>query len=301
MLNCKDLTMSKSISYPTYLLEKSLDQYFREVWQFPVLEKEQEQILAIRLRESGDTNAAHSLVTSHLRLVVKIAMKYRGYGLPISDLISEGNIGLMRAVKKFDPDRGFRLSTYAMWWIKASITEFVLKSWSLVRMGTVASQKKLFFSLRRLKSRLNILDSGELTESQASELSSKLNATPEQVSYMNRRLSGRDFSLNTPVRGDGQTAEVQDTLVDPNPSQETLFSQNEEKEISSKCLAESVALLPERERYIFTQRRLIEDPPTLEDLGKKFGVSRERIRQLEARAFDRVRASVVAQREKFGA
>ena len=293
--------MSKSISYPMYLLGESLDQYFREVWQFPVLEKEHEQMLAIRLRESGDTNAAHSLVTSHLRLVVKIAMKYRGYGLPISDLISEGNIGLMRAVKKFDPDKGFRLSTYAMWWIRASITEFVLKSWSLVRMGTVASQKKLFFSLRRLKSRLNMFDSGELTESQASELSSKLNATPEQVSYMNRRLSGRDFSLNTPLRGDKHTVEVQDTLVDPNPSQEAVFAQNEEKEISSKYLAKSVALLPERERYIFTQRRLVEDPPTLEDLGKQFGVSRERIRQLESRAFDKVRASVVAQSREFKA
>jgi RNA polymerase sigma-32 factor len=285
--------MTKIFTSPATLSEEGINQYFQQVWKFPVLEKEQEQMLAIRLRERGDTNAAHKLVTSHLRLVVKIAMKYRGYGLPISDLVSEGNIGLMRAVKKFDPDKGFRLSTYAMWWIRASITEFVLKSWSLVRMGTVASQKKLFFSLRRMKARLNMFDSGDLTDGQALKLSDKLKATPEQVVYMNRRIAGRDFSLNTPMSDERDGSEFQDMLADDKPSQEQVFALNEERHQNGEVLANAIAKLPEREKYIFTKRRLSESPPTLEELGKKFGVSRERIRQLEARAFRRVQEFVV--------
>jgi RNA polymerase sigma-32 factor len=292
--------MSQSLIFPTVVSEEGIRQYFRQVWKFPILDKEQEQMLAIQLRESGDTEAAHTLVTSHLRLVVKIAMRYKGYGLPISDLVSEGNIGLMRAVKKFDPDKGFRLSTYAMWWIKASITEFVLKSWSLVRMGTVAAQKKLFFSLRNLKARLNILDSGELSEKQAGELAHKLNATEEQVTYMNRRLSVRDLSLNAPMSGEDDGAQFQDALADNGPSHEKIIAEKEEKSKNSQIIAGAVDELPERERYIFMKRRLTENAPTLEELGVHFGVSRERVRQLEARAFKRVQDKVISQAKIFG-
>ena len=285
--------MSRSLSFPTIDSEEGIAQYFRQVWRFPILEKEQEQILAIRFRERGDTDAAHKLVTSHLRLVVKIAMKYKGYGLPLSDLVSEGNIGLMRAVKKFDPDMGFRLSTYAMWWIRASITEFVLKSWSLVRMGTVASQKKLFFSLRNLKARLNILDSGELSENQAGELASKLNATQAEVKYMNSRLAVRDLSLNAPIAGEDEGAEFQDALADTRPSQEVVLADKEEHIKNSQILITALNDLPERERYIFEKRRLTDSPPTLEHLGEQYGISRERVRQLEARAFKRVKEAVI--------
>jgi len=287
--------MAKSLVYPAVPSEGGMSQYFREVWRFPILEKEEEQMLAIRLREGGDTDAAHQLVTSHLRLVVKIAMKYRGYGLPVSDLVSEGNIGLMRAVKKFDPDMGFRLSTYAMWWIRASITEFVLKSWSLVKMGTVASQKKLFFSLRNLKAKLNILDSGELTPVQLEDLSRKLNSTTEEVAHMNRRLAVRDLSLNAPMSQDGdEGAEFQDSLVDDRVSPEQNYAEREERSHHGEILARVVAELPERERDIFTQRRLNEDPPTLEEIGVQYSISRERVRQLEARAFKRVQDAVLA-------
>ena len=227
-----------------YLLGESLDQYFREVWQFPVLGKEQEQMLAIRLRESGDANAAHSLVTSHLRLVVKIAMKYRGYGLPVSDLISEGNIGLMRAVKKFDPDKGFRLSTYAMWWIKASVTEYVLRSWSLVKMGTMAAQKKLFFSLRKAKRSLNIIDKQGLDEEQARVLGDKYGMSSSEIALMDQRITKRDLSLNTAVsNSEDEGLEFIDLLEDDSKSPEMLVSEAQENDIRNKYLLEAINLI----------------------------------------------------------
>jgi len=283
-----------AFSLPAVPVEGGLSRYFREVWSFPMLEKEEEQMLAVRWRDKGDTEAAHKLVTSHLRLVAKIAMKYRGYGLPVADLVSEGNIGLMKAVKKFDPGLGFRLSTYAMWWIRASITEYILKSWSMVKLGTVASQKKLFFSLRNLKGRLNILDSGELTPDQAQQLSDTMGVSADEIIHMNRRLSTRDLSLNAPLSNDEEGIEFQDTLVDNSPSPESRFAEAEELGHRSAILRQALKALPERERHIFTERRLKDDPKTLEELGKEYGISRERIRQLEVRAFDKVQKAVTA-------
>ena len=283
-----------ALSLPAVPVEGGLSRYFREVWSFPMLEKEEEQMLAVRWRDKGDTEAAHKLVTSHLRLVAKIAMKYRGYGLPVADLVSEGNIGLMKAVKKFDPGLGFRLSTYAMWWIRASITEYVLKSWSMVKLGTVASQKKLFFSLRNLKGRLNILDSGELTPDQAQQLSDTMGVSADEINHMNRRHSTRDLSLNAPLSNDEEGIEFQDTLVDNSPSPESRFAEAEELGHRSAILRQALKALPERERHIFTERRLKDDPKTLEELGKEYGISRERIRQLEVRAFDKVQKAVTA-------
>ncbi len=283
-----------ALSLPAVPVEGGLSRYFREVWSFPMLEKEEEQMLAVRWRDKGDTESAHKLVTSHLRLVAKIAMKYRGYGLPVADLVSEGNIGLMKAVKKFDPGLGFRLSTYAMWWIRASITEYILKSWSMVKLGTVASQKKLFFSLRNLKGRLNILDSGELTPDQAQQLSDTMGVSADEITKMNRRLSTRDLSLNAPLSNDEEGIEFQDTLVDNSPSPESRFAEAEELGHRSAILRQALKELPERERHIFTERRLKDDPKTLEELGKEYGISRERIRQLEVRAFDKVQKAVTA-------
>ena len=283
-----------ALSLPAVPVEGGLSRYFREVWSFPMLEKEEEQMLAVRWRDKGDTESAHKLVTSHLRLVAKIAMKYRGYGLPVADLVSEGNIGLMKAVKKFDPGLGFRLSTYAMWWIRASITEYILKSWSMVKLGTVASQKKLFFSLRNLKGRLNILDSGELTPDQAQQLSDTMGVSADEITHMNRRLSTRDLSLNAPLSNDEEGIEFQDTLVDNSPSPESRFAEAEELGHRSAILRKALKALPERERHIFTERRLKDDPKTLEELGKEYGISRERIRQLEVRAFDKVQKAVTA-------
>ena len=283
-----------ALSLPAVPVEGGLSRYFREVWSFPMLEKEEEQMLAVRWRDKGDTESAHKLVTSHLRLVAKIAMKYRGYGLPVADLVSEGNIGLMKAVKKFDPGLGFRLSTYAMWWIRASITEYILKSWSMVKLGTVASQKKLFFSLRNLKGRLNILDSGELTPDQAQQLSDTMGVSADEITKMNRRLSTRDLSLNAPLSNDEEGIEFQDTLVDNSPSPESRFAEAEELGHRSAILRQALKELPERERHIFTERRLKDDPKTLEELGKEYGLSRERIRQLEVRAFDKVQKAVKA-------
>lgn len=283
-----------ALSLPAVPIDGGLSRYFREIWSFPILEKEEEQMLAIRWRDKEDTKAAHKLVTSHLRLVAKIAMKYRGYGLPVADLVSEGNIGLMKAVKKFDPDLGFRLSTYAMWWIKAAITEYILKSWSMVKLGTVASQKKLFFSLRSLKGKLNILDSGELTPEQANQLSEATNVPSGEIINMNRRLSTRDLSLNAPLSIDEEGAEFQDTLVDNRPTPETQVANAEELGHHSAILREAMKSLPERERKILTERRLKEDPVTLEKLGKEFGISRERVRQLEVRAFEKVQQAVTA-------
>ena len=280
-----------TLTLPSVPVDAGLSAYFRQVWTFPLLEREQEYMLAQRWREHGDSEAAHVLVTSHLRLVAKIASKYSGYGLPLSDLVSEGNIGLMRAVKKFEPERGFRLSTYAMWWIRASITEYILKSWSMVKMGTVAAQKKLFFSLRKTKGKLKILDSGELTPDQAGQLARAMNVGEQEVVDMNRRLAARDMSLNAPVVDD-DSVEFQDSLLDDKPSPETLAADGQELKIRRGLLARAVDSLPVRERHIFTERRLKEDPVTLEELGAEYGISRERVRQLEVRAFDKVQKAM---------
>ena len=283
-----------SLSLPAVPVDGGLSRYFREVWSFPILDKEEEQTLALRWRDRGDTDAAHKLVTSHLRLVAKMAMKYRGYGLPQADLVSEGNIGLMKAVKKFKPELGYRLSTYAMWWIRASITEYILKSWSMVKLGTVASQKKLFFSLRSLKGRLNILDNGELSPEQAEQLSDELNMPADKIVYMNRRLASRDFSLNAPMSTDEDSIEFQDSLVEEGPSPEVHLAKHEELNYRSGLLHNALAALPDRERHIFSERRLKDEPVTLEVLGGVYNISRERVRQLEVRAFEKVQQAVLA-------
>lgn len=283
-----------TLRLPAVPMDGGLSRYFREVWTFPILEPDEEYNLALRWRDHGDTDAAHQLVTSHLRLVAKMAMKYRGYGLPMADLVSEGNIGLMKAVKKFEPERGFRLSTYAMWWIRAAITEYVLRSWSMVKLGTIAAQKKLFFSLRKLKNKLKIMDTGELRPDDVAKLARAMDVPEKEIIDMNRRLAARDVSLNAPLSDDGEGMEFQDTLVDSNPSPEALTGEGEEMSLRRGYLNRALATLPERERHIFTERRLKEDPPTLEELGKHYGVSRERIRQLEVRAFDKVQAAVVS-------
>ena len=283
-----------SMNLPTVTVDGGLSRYFREAWTFPILAKEEEYMLAKRYAESGDTEAAHKLVTSHLRLVAKIAMSYRGYGLPVSDLVSEGSIGLMKAVKKFDPERGFRLSTYAMWWIRASITEYVLRSWSMVKLGTMAAQKKLFFSLRKMKSRLNIIESGDLTPEQLTQLADAMNVSEDEINSMNRRLMARDASLNAPLTQDEEGAEFQDTLIDGGLSPETLAANSQEASFRSKLLHRAMADLNDRERDIITERRLSEDPMTLEDLGKRYGISRERVRQLEVRAFEKISAATTA-------
>ncbi len=287
--------MATLSTLPSITEEGGLSKYLRDVWKYPILEREQEFMLACRLRDSGDVDAAHQLVTSHLRLVAKIAMGYRGYGLPVADLVSEGSIGLMKAVKKFDPDRGFRLSTYAIWWIKASITEYVLKSWSMVKMGTVSSQKKLFFSLRRMKNQLQIIDNGELNGEQTLQLAESLNATEQEVQHMNRRLHARDFSLNTPLSHVEEGTEFQDTLVDERPTPEDLVGETEEFSYRSEMLARAMEDLPEREKNILIERRLKDDPITLEQLGDQYGISRERVRQLEVRAFEKVQKAMQAE------
>ncbi|MDD9878086.1 MAG: RNA polymerase sigma factor RpoH [Magnetovibrio sp.] len=289
-----------NIALPTVPTEGGLSQYFRQVSAFPLREQEEEQFLALRLRDQGDVSAAHELVTSHLRLVCKIAMGYRGYGLPVADLISEGNIGLMKAVKKFDPDKGFRLSTYAMWWIKAAITEYVLKSWSLVKLGTVASQKKLFFSLRNLKKRLDIADTAELSLEDAERIAEVTHVSAADVQQINRRIGGRDLSLNAPMSTDEDSMEFQDALVDESATPEQLVAGSEEADYRQDVLMRVLDSLSERDRHIFMERRLSEDPMTLEELGKVYGISRERVRQLEARAFDKVarlvKSTVAAER-----
>jgi RNA polymerase sigma-32 factor len=276
-----------TLPLPAVPLDGGLSQYFQQVFRFPVLKGEEEYMLAKRWKEHGDVEAAHELVTSHLRLVAKIAMSYRGYGLPVADLVSEGNIGLMKAVRKFEPEKGFRLSTYAMWWIRASITEYILKSWSLVKLGTVAAQKKMFFSLRKLKGRLKIMDNGELSPDQATILAKELNVSESDVIGMNRRLASRDLSLNTPVSDENAT-EFQDTLVDESPSPEAIVADGEELDYRKGLLRDAMKVLPARERHILTERRLKDEPITLEELGKTYGISRERVRQLEVRAFEKV-------------
>jgi RNA polymerase sigma-32 factor len=267
--------------------EQSLNRYLAEIKKFPILTPEQEYMLAKRYQEHGDRNAAHKLVTSHLRLVAKIAMGYRGYGLPISEVVSEGNVGLMQAVKRFEPDKGFRLATYAMWWIKASIQEFILRSWSLVKMGTTASQKKLFFNLRKVKGQIQALEDGDLRPDQVKEISRRLGVPEEDVVSMNRRLSG-DASLNAPVRAESE-GEWQDWLVDDTETQEDILVENEEKRLRLDLLTEAMEKLTDRERRVFAARRMQEEPATLEDLSQEFGVSRERIRQIESTAMRKLR------------
>jgi len=271
-----------------------LSRYLSEIRKFPMLAKDEEFMLAKAWQEHEDPEAAHRLVTSHLRLVAKIAMGYRGYGLPIGEVISEGNVGLMQAVKKFDPDRGFRLATYAMWWIRASIQEYILRSWSLVKMGTTAAQKKLFFNLRKAKSEISALQEGDLHPDQVSTIATKLGVLNEEVISMNRRLSGGDASLNSPMRADSES-EWQDWLVDDvTPSQETVVADTQEKTLRMGLLEEAMTELTDRERHILTERRLKDDPTTLEDLASQYGVSRERVRQIEVRAFEKLQKSMKA-------
>ncbi|WP_337185520.1 RNA polymerase sigma factor RpoH [Phenylobacterium sp.] len=274
--------------------EGGLSRYLSEIRKFPMLAKDQEFMLAKRWQEHQDPEAAHQLVTSHLRLVAKIAMGYRGYGLPIGEVISEGNVGLMQAVKKFDPDKGFRLATYAMWWIRASIQEYILRSWSLVKMGTTAAQKKLFFNLRKAKSEIAALQEGDLRPDQVSQIATKLGVLDEEVVSMNRRLAGGDASLNAPLRVDGE-AEWQDWLVDDQtPSQESVVADNQEMNLRMSLLEEAMTELTDRERHILTERRLKDEPTTLEELAAEYGVSRERVRQIEVRAFEKLQKSMRA-------
>ncbi len=271
-----------------------LSRYLSEIRKFPMLAKDEEFMLAKAWQEHEDPAAAHRLVTSHLRLVAKIAMGYRGYGLPIGEVISEGNVGLMQAVKKFDPDRGFRLATYAMWWIRASIQEYILRSWSLVKMGTTAAQKKLFFNLRKAKSEISALQEGDLHPDQVSVIATKLGVLNEEVISMNRRLSGGDASLNSPMRADSES-EWQDWLVDDKtPSQETVVADTQEKTLRMGLLEEAMTELTDRERHILTERRLRDEPSTLEELAGQYGVSRERVRQIEVRAFEKLQKSMKA-------
>jgi RNA polymerase sigma-32 factor len=278
--------------------EGGLSRYLSEIRKFPMLAKDEEFMLAKRWQEHQDPTAAHQLVTSHLRLVAKIAMGYRGYGLPIGEVISEGNVGLMQAVKKFDPDKGFRLATYAMWWIRASIQEYILRSWSLVKMGTTAAQKKLFFNLRKAKSEISALEEGDLRPEQVRQIATKLGVLDEEVVSMNRRLAGGDASLNSPLRADSE-AEWQDWLVDEDtPSQEHIVAETEERNIRMSLLEEAMTELSDRERHILTERRLKDEPTTLEELAAQYGVSRERVRQIEVRAFEKLQKSMRAAAEE---
>jgi RNA polymerase sigma-32 factor len=278
-----------NVALPVLSGEGGLSRYMSEIRRFPVLKPEQEFMLAKRYQEHQDPRAAHQLVTSHLRLVVKVAMGYRGYGLPIGDVVSEGNIGLMQAVKRFDPDKGFRLATYAIWWIKASIQEYILRSWSLVKMGTTANQKKLFFNLRKAKSRISALGEGDLRPDQVRLIATRLGVEEAEVIEMNRRLGG-DSSLNVTMKDDS-SAEWQDLLVDEGDSQEAIIARSEEQENRHNALKGALATLNVRERRIFEARRLEDDPLTLEALSEEFGISRERVRQIEARAFEKVQAA----------
>jgi len=283
--------MASSHALPTIASEGNLGRYLQEIRKFPMLEPEEEYMLAKRWREHGDSDAAHRLVTSHLRLVAKIAMGYRGYGLPLSELISEGNVGMMQAVKRFDPDRGFRLATYAMWWIRASIQEYILHSWSLVKIGTTAAQKKLFFNLRRLKGQLQAIDEGDLSPENLEKIARELDVPQADVISMNRRLASPDHSLNAPIRADGE-GEWQDWLVDETDDQETRLSDRQELGLRRDLLRDAMTHLTERERDILSARRLRDNPATLEDLSEKYGVSRERVRQIEVRAFEKLQRAI---------
>ena len=286
--------MARTAALPALKAESGLSHYLDEIRRFPMLQPQEEYMLAKRFLEHQDTNAAHKLVTSHLRLVAKIAMGYRGYGLPIGEVISEGNVGLMQAVKKFEPERGFRLATYAMWWIKAAIQEYILRSWSLVKMGTTANQKRLFFNLRKVKGKIQALDDGDLRPEQVTEIATRLNVSEAEVVSMNRRLSG-DASLNTPIRAtEGESGEWQDWLVDDHDSQEDTLIEQDELESRRSMLSEAMLVLNDRERRIFEARRLADEPKTLEELSSEFDISRERVRQIEVRAFEKVQDAVKA-------
>jgi RNA polymerase sigma-32 factor len=292
--------MARTATLPVLNGESGLSRYLAEIRKFPMLEPQQEYMLAKRWREHDDRDAAHHLVTSHLRLVAKIAMGYRGYGLPIGEVISEGNVGLMQAVKKFEPERGFRLATYAMWWIRAAIQEYILRSWSLVKMGTTAAQKKLFFNLRRIKGEISALEEGDLTRDHVKTIAHKLAVTDEEVISMNRRLTGGDASLNAPVASDGES-QWQDWLADDNGvSQETELADNQEFGQRMGLLNAAMEGLSERERHIIMERRLKDDPATLEDLSKEYGVSRERVRQIEVRAFEKLQKAMKARALESG-
>ena len=278
-----------------------LSRYMEEIRRFPMLQPDEEYMLAKRYQEHGDTEAAHRLVTSHLRLVAKIAMGYRGYGLPMGEVVSEGNVGLMQAVKKFDPERGFRLATYAMWWIKASIQEYVLRSWSLVKMGTTANQKRLFFNLRKAKSRIQALGDADLNEEQVKKIATDLQVSEEEVLSMNQRLGG-DASLNAPIRAaEGESGQWQDWLVDETESQEDMLIAEDELDHRRAMLREAMDVLNDREKRIFEARRLAENPLTLEELSGEFDISRERVRQIEVRAFEKVQKAMIAAAAKLNA
>jgi RNA polymerase sigma-32 factor len=283
--------MHQAAALPFLTAESSLSRYLDEIRRFPMLEPQEEFMLAKSWREHGDRAAAHKLVTSHLRLVVKIAMGYRGYGLPISEIISEGNLGLMQAVKRFEPEKGFRLATYAMWFIKAAAQEYIIRSWSLVKVGTTANQKKLFFNLRKAKSRISALEDGDLRPDQVEQIVKTVGVNERDVIEMNRRLAG-DVSLNASMRDDGDSSEWQDWLVDESPSEETRLAESEEAEHRRGALSEALNLLDQRERRILQARRLADDPTTLDELSVEFGISRERVRQIEVHAFQKVAKAV---------
>ncbi|CAO3361410.1 RNA polymerase, sigma 32 subunit, RpoH [Azospirillum oryzae] len=285
--------MATASNLPAIGSESNLSRYLQEIRKFPMLEPEREYMLAKSWQQHEDSGAAHQLVTSHLRLVAKIAMGYRGYGLPLSELISEGNVGMMQAVKRFDPDRGFRLATYAMWWIRAAIQEYILHSWSLVKMGTTAAQKKLFFNLRRLKGQMQAIEEGDLSPEQVQAIATKLDVPEQDVVNMNRRLASPDHSLNAPLRAESE-GEWQDFLVDETASQEITLADREELGKRRKLLANAMTALNDRERDILTERRLREAPTTLEDLSQKYGISRERVRQIEVRAFEKLQKAIKA-------
>ena len=284
--------MTNNNKLPVLSNEGSLTHYLQQIKKFPMLTEKQEVSLAKKWRDKGDTSAAHELVTSHLRLVAKIAMGYRGYGLPVTELISEGNIGLMQAVKKYDPDKGFRLATYAMWWIRAAIQEYVLKSWSLVKIGTTAAQKKLFFNLKKLKGKLSDYNEGSLKPHQVSEIASQLNVSEKEVSEMEGRMSGNDYSLNAVVSADGQE-EWQEWLVDEDADHEVKIAEKEEVTKRKELLSKAIDVLNEREKYIIQGRKLSEEPKTLEELSKEYNISRERVRQIEERAFQKLQSEML--------
>jgi RNA polymerase sigma-32 factor len=282
------------VSIPASGGEVGLNRYLAEIKKFPILAPEEEYMLAKRWREQGDTDAAAKLVNSHLRLVSKIAMGYRGYGLPVSELISEGNIGLMQGVKKFEPDRGFRLATYAMWWIRASIQEFILRSWSLVKMGTTAAQKKLFFNLRRMKNQIEAFEEGDLKPADVTKIATDLGVSEEEVISMNRRMGmGGDTSLNAPLQSTEGEGQWQDFLVDTDPLQDELLAEDQESRVRHDLLMDALETLNEREKHILTERRLTDEPKTLEELSQVYGVSRERIRQIEVRGFEKLQSALI--------
>jgi RNA polymerase sigma-32 factor len=282
------------VSIPATGGETGLNRYLAEIKKFPILAPEEEYMLAKRWREHEDTDAAAKLVNSHLRLVAKIAMGYRGYGLPVSELISEGNIGLMQGVKKFEPDRGFRLATYAMWWIRASIQEFILRSWSLVKMGTTAAQKKLFFNLRRMKNQIEAFEEGDLKPADVAKIAKDLGVSEEEVVSMNRRMGmGGDTSLNAPLQSTDGEGQWQDFLVDSGPLQDELIAEDQESRVRHDLLMDALETLNDREKHILTERRLVDEPKTLEELSQVYGVSRERIRQIEVRAFEKLQSALI--------